>query len=151
MSEIKATFEFLKNRVGAAFLLAAVGIFAACGGNRASDPYISVPDKGVTVEDVALKPDEYVGKKVTVAGTVKDTFGERAFLLHGEKLVDELLAVGADPYPDLQTTKWITGFIRSKPCARRASCGVSTLLKSSAKPASGSTRYGRKTTRESPC
>lgn len=72
----------------------------ACDGNRPKDPYVSVPDTGVTVEDVVLNPQEYMGRQVTIAGTIKKTFGEQAFLLHGEKLVDELIAVGADPYPD---------------------------------------------------
>lgn len=82
-------------------VLVFVSVFAACDSNRPKDPYISVPDKGVTVENVVIKPDAYIDKQVTVAGTIKETFGERAFMIRGEKLVDELLVVGADPYPNL--------------------------------------------------
>jgi hypothetical protein len=106
MKKLRASGKFSRFSIGV--LLAALAGFAlaACGGgNRPNDPYVSVPDAGVTVEDIVFDPEKYVGKRVTVAATVKGTFGERAFLLHGEKLVDELLAVGADPYPEMDNDK----------------------------------------------
>jgi hypothetical protein len=83
------------------FTLLATTLSCSSAENRPlEERYVSVPDAGVTIENVVLNPDAYIGRQVTIAGTIKETYGEKAFLLHGEKLVNELLAVGADPFPE---------------------------------------------------
>ncbi len=71
----------------------------ACG-PRADGTFVSAPDKGVTVENISANPDDHIGKQVTVVAPIRRTYGENAFLLFAENLPDDLLAVGADPYPD---------------------------------------------------
>jgi hypothetical protein len=106
MDKIYLQRKFFGIRFGIALALLVCSALVSCDSNRPEDPYISVADKGVTVEDVVLDADEYVGKQVTIAGTIKETFGEQAFVINGEKLVDGLLAVGADPYPNEPNEKF---------------------------------------------
>ena len=98
---------------GRAIGLACVLLFIACG-PRASDTFVSAPDKGVSVEDISAKPDDHIGKQVTVVAPIRRTFGEKVFLLFAENRPDDLLVVGADPYPDQQNESIDTSLIQAK-------------------------------------
>ena len=91
--------ELASRGLAPAFLIVLVFISVACD-PRAENTFVKTPDEGVTTEDVASNPDAHIGQRVTVVAPVKGTFGEQAFVLHAEGLADDLLAVGADPYPN---------------------------------------------------
>ncbi|HEX8286574.1 MAG TPA: hypothetical protein VF556_01180 [Pyrinomonadaceae bacterium] len=79
----------------------------ACNSNRPEDQYVSIPESDIKVEDVVQDPGRYIGKQVTVAGKIEEMFGEQAFMIHGEKMVDGLLALGTDPFPEAQNENLI--------------------------------------------
>jgi hypothetical protein len=100
-------------KVSLAVLVIFTLVFAACE-RESINPFTSVPDKGVTVENILSNPKDYIGKDVAVVATVSKTLGNKAFLLHGENLTGELLVVGTDAYPSRPNENVDLGFMLAK-------------------------------------
>lgn len=56
---------------------------------------------GVTAKQIIENPAAYVGKTVTVSGSVDEIWGPRAFNMDSGLTVGELLVLGRDPFPQV--------------------------------------------------
>lgn len=87
-------------------------LLAACS---EPEPRASAPEKGASVESVADKTQQYIGKTVTVDGAIEKQVSQKAFIIKDKEFLggEDVLVVSAKEAPIIPNTfTQVTGTVR---------------------------------------